>query len=160
MVRRRTVLASLGGLAVGSLAGCSADESSDTTEPDYPEYTDVPQSAAEYLSNTSNFDGTGVDRTDAEEVSVTVGARGNGSYWAFDPAVVAISPGTTVVWEWSGRGSAHNVASPGDGEPLYSGPAITSDSETYAYTFESSGTYRYVCEPHEIQGMKGAIIVV
>ncbi|ERJ07162.1 Halocyanin-like protein [Halorhabdus tiamatea SARL4B] len=159
MIRRRAVLTTIGGLTVGSLAGCSSD-GGETTENDYPEYTDVPQSAEEYLSSTSNFDGTGVDRTDAEEVSVTVGARGNGSYWAFDPAVVAISPGTTVVWEWSGRGSAHNVASPGDREPLYSGPAVTSDNETYAYTFESSGTYRYVCEPHEIQGMKGAIVVV
>jgi len=160
MVRRRTVLASLGGIGVGSLAGCSTDEPNESTASDYPEYTDIPQSVDEYLSNTSNFDGTGVDRTETDEVSVTVGARGNTGYLAFDPAAVAISPGTTIVWEWNGRGGAHNVASPEDREPLYSGPQINSDSETYAYTFEDSGTYRYVCEPHKIQGMKGAIIVV
>jgi len=160
MVQRRAVLAAIGGIAGGSLAGCSGDEPAESTESDYPEYTDVPDDVKEYLSNTSNFDGTGVDRTDADEVSVTVGARGNGSYWAFDPAVVAVSPGTTVVWEWTGRGSTHNVASPDGREPLYSGPAVTSSSETYAYTFEESGAYQYVCEPHEIQGMKGAVIVV
>lgn len=160
MVRRRALLRTLGGLAGVSLAGCSSDGGRTATESTYPEYADVPESVDEYLSDTSNFDGTGVDRTDAEEVSVTVGARGNGGYLAFDPAVVAISPGTTVVWTWSGRGGRHNVASPDDHEPLYSGPAISSDSETYAYTFEDSGTYRYVCNPHRFMGMKGAIIVV
>ncbi|WP_275883297.1 halocyanin domain-containing protein [Halorhabdus sp. BNX81] len=160
MVRRRAVLAAIGGIAGGSLAGCSSDDPSESTESDYPEYTDVPDEAEEYLSNTSNFDGTGVERTDADEVSVTVGARGNTGYLAFDPAVVAISPGTTIVWEWNGRGGAHNVASPDDQEPLYSGPQVNSDSETYAYTFEESGTYLYVCDPHRIQGMKGAIVVV
>ncbi|WP_136688688.1 halocyanin domain-containing protein [Halorhabdus amylolytica] len=159
MERRRQFLSTLGaGLAVGSLAGCSSGSSTET-ESQYPEYTDIPASVEEYLSNTSNFDGTGVDRTDADEVSVTVGAQGNGANYAFDPAVAAVSQGTTVVWEWNGRGGAHNVVSKDDRDPLDSGTAITSSSETYEHTFEEPGAYLYVCIPHRINGMKGAIIV-
>ena len=159
MVRRRQFVASLSAVAAGgALAGCGGAEGADTTS-QYPEYTDVPSSVTEFLSNTSNFDGTGIDRTDAEEVSVTVGAKGNGNYWAFGPAVVAISPGTTVVWQWNAKGGAHNVVSVDDREPLDSGAAVPSSNATYEYTFEEPGAYRYVCVPHEINGMKGAVIV-
>ncbi|WP_135663673.1 halocyanin domain-containing protein [Halorhabdus rudnickae] len=159
MEGRRQFLSTLAaGLAAGSLAGCSSGSSTET-ESQYSEYTDIPDSVTEYLSDTSNFDGTGVDRTDAAEVSVTVGAQGNGANYAFGPPVVAISQGTTVVWEWNGRGGAHNVVSKDDRDPLDSGTAITSSSKTYEYTFEEPGAYSYVCIPHRINGMKGAIIV-
>lgn len=159
MERRRQFLASLAAaVAAGSIAGCSGGSATET-DSQYPEYTDVPDSVAEYLSDTSNFDGTGVDRTDAAEVSVTVGAEGNSANYAYDPAVVAVSTGTTVVWEWNGRGGAHNVVSEDDREPLDSGTAVTSDSETYEYTFEEPGAYPYVCIPHRMNGMKGAVIV-
>lgn len=160
MIRRRQFVSTLAaGLATVGLAGCSGSPDTKTTTSSYPEYTDVPQAVTEYLSDTSNFDGTGVDATSAEEVSVVVGARGNGSNWAFDPAVVAVSTGTTVVWEWNGKGGAHNVVSKGDREPLYSGSAVPSDTATYEYTFESTGTYLYYCTPHRAYGMKGAVIV-
>jgi plastocyanin len=160
MERRRQFISALAtGLAIGPLAGCTSQGSNDDTTTEYPEYTDVPESVEEYLSNTSNYEGAGVDARDADEVSVTVGAQGNGSFWAFGPPVVAISQGTTVVWEWNGKGGSHNVVSKDDREPLDSGTAVTSSSKTYEYTFEESGTYLYVCIPHRIQGMKGAIIV-
>jgi plastocyanin len=31
--------------------------------------------------------------------------------------------------------------------------------ETFEYTFEVAGTYRYFCVPHEAVGMRGAVIV-
>ncbi|MFB6201826.1 MAG: halocyanin domain-containing protein [Halorhabdus sp.] len=159
MARRRQFLGSLAGaVTAGSLAGC-AGESATTTERTYPAYTDVPNSVQTFLSNTSNFDGSGVDATDATEVSVTVGAPGNGSNWAFAPAVVAVSTGTTVVWQWNGKGGAHNVVSAADREPLDSGAAVPSDSATYEYTFQNPGAYRYVCIPHRAYGMKGAVLV-
>ncbi|WP_181685798.1 halocyanin domain-containing protein [Halorhabdus salina] len=160
MERRRQFITALAtGFAIGPLAGCSSSRSGEDTTSQYPEYTDVPESVEEYLSDTSNYDGTGIDARDAEEVSVTVGARGNGSFWAFGPPVVAISQGTTVVWEWNGKGSGHNVVSKDDRDPLDSGRAVTSSDKTYEYTFEEPGTYLYVCIPHRVSGMKGAVIV-
>lgn len=160
MERRRQFIATVAtGLTIGSLAGCSSQGSGNDTTSQYPEYTDVPDAAEEYLSNTSNYDGTGIDAREADEVSVTVGAQGNGSFWAFSPPVVAISQGTTVVWEWNGKGGSHNVVSKDDRDPLDSGTSVTSSSKTYEYTFEDPGTYLYVCIPHRIQGMKGAVIV-
>lgn len=158
MVKRRQFLSTLAaGLATAGLAGCRG--SGTETEREYPPYTDVPERVAEYLSETSNFDGTGADATAADEVSVVVGARGNGGNWAYAPAVVAVSTGTTVRWEWNGKGGAHNVVSEGDRDPLYSGRAIPSSAKTYEYTFESAGTYLYYCTPHKSYGMKGAVIV-
>lgn len=159
MQRRRDFLTTVAaGLSAGLVAGCSSSGDAGTTR-EYPTYSDVPESVTTYLSETSNFDGTGVDRRDAETVTVTVGARGNGGNYAFDPAVVAISQGTTVLWEWNGQGGYHNVVSADDRDPLDSGSPVSSRTETYAYTFQEAEAFRYVCTPHRMRGMKGAIIV-
>ena len=158
MTRRRQFLGTVAtGLTTVALAGCGGNSATET-ESQYPEYTDIPESVEEYLSDTSNFDGTGIDRTDADEITVAVGAQGNSGYRAFDPAVVAVSPGTTVVWEWTGRGSSHNVVSKDNDGPLKSEYYVKS-GETYEHTFTETGAYSYVCTPHRINGMKGAIIV-
>ncbi|GAB7008247.1 halocyanin domain-containing protein [Halorubrum trueperi] len=116
----------------------------------------------EFLSEEPNYDGwfegvgnyeATVDMTDADEVTVEVGA-GNGL--SFGPAAVAISSGTTVVWEWTGEGGDHNVsASEGEFESETVGEA----GHTFEHAFEESGTYTYVCTPHEATGMKGAVHV-
>lgn len=159
MAHRRQFVSTLAaGVATGALAGCGGAGGAETTS-QYPEYTDLPDEVTEFLSNTSNFDGTGIDRTDADAVSVTVGAEGNDNYWAYEPVVVAIRPDTTVRWEWNGKGGAHNVVSAEDRDPLDSGAAVPSDDATYEYTFEESGVYRYVCVPHRASGMKGVVVV-
>jgi halocyanin-like protein len=70
---------------------------------------------------------------------------------------VAVSTGTTVVWEWTGEGGAHNVVAE-DGT-FDSGETVTEAGTTFEYTFEEAGTYTYVCTPHEAVGMKGAVYV-
>ncbi|MFC6976072.1 plastocyanin/azurin family copper-binding protein [Halomicroarcula sp. GCM10025709] len=40
-----------------------------------------------------------------------------------------------------------------------SGSLASSADTTYSHTFETEGTYRYVCTPHEGLGMKGAVVV-
>ena len=37
--------------------------------------------------------------------------------------------------------------------------ALIPAGDTYEFTFEQPGTYRYFCIPHEEAGMKGAIVV-
>lgn len=110
-----------------------------------------------------NYDGSIVDRRGQDTVLVDVGAGASG--WEFEPAAVAVSPGTTVHWEWTGDGGEHNVeAEPEDqiGESDYefsSGEPVDEEGETYERSFDESGIALYHCEPHLPDGMKGAIVI-
>ncbi len=68
----------------------------------------------------------------------------------FEPAELVIEAGTEVTWEWHGD-AAHDVVGPDFASDLQSGG-------TYVHTFDESGTYTYVCEPHT--GMTGTVHVV
>ncbi|MFD1571061.1 halocyanin domain-containing protein [Halorubrum laminariae] len=109
-----------------------------------------------WLDNVPNYDGTH-DYTGQDEVTVTVGA-GNGL--VFGPSAILIDPGTTVVWEWSGEGGAHNVVA--NDETFDSGETVNEAGHTFEHTFEdvSEGdTFNYLCTPHEAAGMKGAVAI-
>ncbi|MFD1600945.1 halocyanin domain-containing protein [Halobellus rarus] len=108
-----------------------------------------------YLAETSNYDGV-ADRTGNDEVTVTVGAEANGGNFGYGPAAVRVSPGTTVVWEWNGRGSLHNVAAE-DGS--FESEQVQESGHTFSQTFEETGTVKYYCTPHETIGMKGVVVV-
>jgi len=140
--RRQFAQATAGVAALGVTGTASAQQG-----PDYGGWFD----------GVGNFDGT-VDMTGEDSVEIAVGAQGNGGAFAFDPAAVRVSPGTEVVWRWTGEGGGHNVVSDGDG-PLDSGELVSEEGETYSYTFEEEGIYNYVCEPHVGLGMKGAVVV-
>ena len=126
----------------------------------------------DHFSNTGNFDGTTADATGQDEVLIQVGASGNGANQAFGPPAVAIDPGTTVVWEWTGQGGPHNVVHWTDTDPErdtelfnsqgagHEGVAVPDAGTTFEWTFEEAGSfYPYVCTPHRALGMKGAIVV-
>ncbi|MDS0276199.1 MULTISPECIES: halocyanin domain-containing protein [Haloarcula] len=142
MTRRQFAQVTAGTVALGATTAVSAQQG-----PDYGGWFD----------GVANFDGT-VDETGQDTVEITVGAQGNGGAFAFSPAAVRVSPGTEVVWTWTGEGGGHNVVSDGDG-PLDSGGLVSEQGTTYSHTFESEGIYKYVCEPHKGLGMKGAVVV-
>lgn len=108
-----------------------------------------------WFDNVDNYDGV-TDETGSSEVTVEVGAQGNGGGFAFAPAAVRVDSGTTVVWEWTGDGGNHNVAAE-DGS--FESETVGESGHTFEHTFEESGTYKYVCTPHETMGMKGAVVV-
>jgi len=110
-----------------------------------------------WVVDSSNFDGTVVDRTDSDVASVTVGSRGNRGHLAFDPPVLKISTGTTVEWKWTGSGGGHNVVFLN--ADIHSGQVTHESGVHFQHTFEQPGTYRYACQPHRALGQKGAIIV-
>ncbi|EMA68241.1 halocyanin domain protein [Halorubrum aidingense JCM 13560] len=116
--------------------------------------------AAQYdgwLDDVDNYDGTH-DYTGQDEVTVEVGAGDNGL--RFGPAAILIDPETTVVWEWTGAGGAHNVVA--DDETFDSGDPVDGEGETFEYTFEDASdgdTFNYLCVPHEAVGMKGAVAI-
>jgi halocyanin-like protein len=142
MTRRQFAHATAGMATLGATATVSAQES-----PDY----------GGWFGDVSNFDGT-VDKRGQDSVEITVGAEGNNGAFAFGPAAVMVTPGTEVVWKWTGNGGGHNVKS-ADGGPLDSGSLVSEAGTTYSHTFESDGIYKYVCTPHKGLGMKGAVVV-
>ena len=85
--------------------------------------------------------------------AVTVQVQNN----VFSPAVASIIAGGTVTWNWVGNG--HNVTSTGD--PSF-GPNTATVNAPFTHgplTFNTSGTYRYVCTIHQDTGMTGSIVV-
>jgi len=92
------------------------------------------------------------------EVTVTVGPGGN---YSFGPTRIWIDEGTTIVFEWDS--DFHNVLpeSQPDGAEWEGSPGSETYDEGYSFesTLETGGMYAYYCQPHEQQGMKGAIAV-
>ncbi len=70
----------------------------------------------------------------------------------FTAAATTIPKGTTVTWTWT-TGTTHNVTF-GDG----SGSGDKSGG-TFTRTFNTAGTFNYVCTIHQTLGMTGTITV-
>ena len=119
----------------------------------------VPEAVHTFLTdNSANlYEGEATDETGASEVTVEVGA---GEGLAFSPAAILVDSGTTITWEWTGEGGAHNVQSTGDSATEFSsGSAQDGADITFSQTFEESGNQLYLCNPHQAVGMYGAVIV-
>jgi len=99
----------------------------------------------------------------------------------FDPDAITVSVGDTVTWEnvgtvghsvtayedqipdgaeyfasggFESEGAARDAWSPGDPES-----GNVAGGESFEHTFETAGTYRYFCIPHESAGMQGSVVV-
>lgn len=91
--------------------------------------------------------------------NVAVGPGGN---FTFEPSEVVITPGSTVVWQW--ESDNHNVVPQSQPEGANwqgegSQGTTFNTGHTYEHTFDTNGTYEYVCTPHESQGMTGTVTV-
>jgi plastocyanin len=87
----------------------------------------------------------------------------------FDPDTVTITKGGTVTWQNTST-TQHSVTCdpskaankadaqlPSGAQPFDSG--LLNASATFQQTFNTSGTYKYFCIPHESLGMLGTVIV-
>lgn len=152
-VDRRTVIRGVGSLAlVGSLAGCTTDGNGG--DGGNGDGFSPPQEALDYLEDVPNYESF-EDLTGQSSVTVDVGGEPNNN-WSFVPPAVRISTGTTVVWEWTGDGSSHNVVDEGGG---FESEITDEAGATFEETFDSTGVVRYFCMPHKSAGMKGVIVV-
>ncbi|ELZ35910.1 halocyanin domain protein [Halorubrum distributum JCM 9100] len=166
--RRRYLAGTGAALTIGTLAGCSgggdggdggdgSDGSDGSGGGNAAE--DVPDEIDEYLSDARMYEGTIMDFTGQDEVTVEVGAGDVG--FAFSPAAIRIDSSTTVVWEWTGNGGAHNVASvEGSESDFDSGDSVSEEGHTFEQSFDNTGIQLYQCTPHQANGMLGAIEVV
>jgi plastocyanin len=68
---------------------------------------------------------------------------------------VTVNTGEAVTWQW--KGSGHNVAFKTGPEKI-APTAFNNSGATFSHTFNTPGTYTYVCEAHS--GMKGTVTVV
>ncbi|MFB6232672.1 MAG: halocyanin domain-containing protein [Haloarculaceae archaeon] len=167
-LRRRSLLKGVGTAAITmTLAGCGG--SSDTGGGDTGggdtsgDGGGDGESGSQFLASEPNYDGwlEGVDNYDRtrdltgqDTVTISVGAGSDGL--AFAPPAVAVSPDTTVVWEWTGQGGSHNVA--GENRDFES-EIVSEAGHTFERTFSEPGVIKYYCTPHRALGMKGAIMV-
>jgi halocyanin-like protein len=108
----------------------------------------------DWFADTSNATGV-VDARGQDSVTVTVGASANGGDWGFAPAAVRVDPGTTVRWEWTGKGGAHNVVA-SDG--AFESDLVQKQGHTFEWTPSEAGVTRYYCGPHKQMGMRGAVV--
>jgi halocyanin-like protein len=164
---RRSVVLSTGTLALTALAGCSgggggggggeggSEDGGSSGSDDTDTGSGSSPSFDGWMENVGNYDGV-ADETGSDEVTVAVGAQGNGGAFAFDSPAIRLSTGTTVVWEWTGEGAQHNVVAE-DGS--FESDLSSEEGYTFEHTFSEAGTYTYACTPHESLGMKGAVVV-
>jgi plastocyanin len=72
----------------------------------------------------------------------------------FEPAAITVPVGTTVTW--ADVSGTHTTTS-------YDGLWDTGDrlqvGQSFSYTFDQPGVYRYYCRPHENAGMIGTVLV-
>ncbi|SNZ02756.1 Plastocyanin [Natronoarchaeum philippinense] len=170
-VDRRTFLRASGVLAGVALAGCTDGGGDGEQEPaDGNETGDGVDNETD--GNQTGDNQTGTNQTDGNQTggNQTGGNQtgdggtvqvlaGPGGEFIFEPAQLSIAPGTTVRWTW--ESDNHNVVptSQPDGANWQGHQPIENTGFEYEHTFETTGTYEYVCEPHESQGMVGTIDV-
>lgn len=150
MFTRRTYLRLAALAGAYALAGCTnrpkpAEPLLDE-EPDYGKWFD----------GVGTYDGTHDHRGEGA-VEIAVGAPGDLGNYRFAPAAVAVTPGTTVVWRWTGNGGGHDVRA-ADGS-FSSGALVTREGHTFSHTFTDEGVFNYYCTPHQSMGMRGAVVV-
>jgi halocyanin-like protein len=147
-MKRRDFIRTAGGSAAATtaVAAGSGTAAAQTVQPDFTELEGI--------------DGGIEDLRGESEVTVEVGASGNGGNVAFSPAGIWIDPGTTVTWEWTGEGGDHNVVATDGPAPLES-ELIGEAGATYEFEFteDHAGITNYQCEPHASLGMLGAVAV-
>jgi halocyanin-like protein len=139
-VQAATLLAAGGALAGGTSGRAAAAETTDLKT---------------WFENVENFSGV-VDERGSSLVLVEVGAAGNGGGFAYEPACVRVDPGTTVRFEWTGDGGAHDVTAE---DESYASDLVGDAGHTFEHLFADEGVSTYYCSPHISMGMKGAVVV-
>lgn len=166
---RRQFLSSTGVATTAGIAGC-LDVQEEADEVDTVPGSKHP-AIDEWLTETTvgaaadTYDGTILDWTGRNAVTIDVGAPGNGGPFAFDPPAVVVTLGTDVRFSWTGDGNPHNVDADPDeqiGRSNYtftSGEPVDGEGVKYTISLNKEGTANYHCDRHLDVGMKGGIAV-
>jgi len=153
LTRRRMVALTGAVAASASIAGCGGSGGGGDGGDGGGDGGGGTESFDGWFEDVDNYDGV-VDETGSSSVSVTVGAGSDGL--AFDPPAIRVDSGTTVTWEWSGEGGSHNVVADDDS---FESELTDEEGFTFEQTFDSTGEFKYFCQPHQSVGMKGIVVV-
>ncbi len=140
-VDRRSYIKTAGAVGLaGVVAGCTDDGGEPTNGSE---------------NGNEETDGSEDDQMDGGATMVLVGPEGQ---FIFEPEELTIDVGTTVEFVW--ESDTHNIAVVEGPDGGWEGhESIEEAGFTHEHTFEVEGTYEYVCDPHESQGMVGTVIV-
>jgi len=94
----------------------------------------------------------------ADTVEVKMLNRGpDGNIMVYDPPVVQVEPGDTIVWKSTDPG--HNAQSIDELTPEGAESWKGGINKEVSVTLETEGVYAYKCLPHYATGMVGIVIV-
>ena len=115
------------------------------------------ESHAEIIETNSfqTEDVQALNETSGEIYNVTV----DNTRFRFTPETITLKEGDSVrfFWEEEAWEPAHNAVE--ENGLFDSGEPARNVNYTYTFQIGENGTYQYVCEPHELWGMVGTIIV-
>lgn len=98
----------------------------------------------------------------AEVHTVTIVSDYENLRFAFEPAVLTIRSGDTVVWV-NDVDEEHNIITyPGgfpEGAGRFQSAYLQKAGDSFSHTFSVAGTYQYHCLPHLLMAMTGEIVV-
>ncbi|WP_101297511.1 cupredoxin domain-containing protein [Halegenticoccus soli] len=177
-VSRRRFAQFVGGAAVVGLAGCTgdaptADAGSDGTTTGRPTET-TGQGTEPKETTTDGHGGShesgghghgGAIEGPVERAEVTMLSSDDGEH--FDPHVVWVETGGTVVWKLESGAHSTTAYHPNndrpqripDGASAWDSGVLSESGATFERTFDAPGVYDYFCIPHESMGMIGSVIV-
>lgn len=109
-----------------------------------------------WFDDVPNYEGT-VDYSGEDRVEVLVGSGDAGL--VFEPPAIQVDSGTTVVWQWTGEGGQHNVV---EEDAAFESELVDDAGHEFEHTFtaeDNGDVFRYICTPHQANGMLGAVAV-
>ena len=114
------------------------------------------------LDQNGNPSVNGVASPNGTTVDVMVGPD-----FAFHPNEINISTGDTVRWTWAGSGHSVNSGPPCVPDSQYCSPndmscfpgTLSNAGTVYTHTFNTAGSYHYLCIAHCFAGMTGVVNV-
>lgn len=149
------------GLGAFFLLGGSGEKASDGRDHTGEDTTHLDQdadtgSAGNAADNEAFLEGanvgTSVDATDSSEVTVSI------DDFIFETSILRVKKGTKVTWVNNGA-TRHDIQSHSTSPKKGLDSELLANGESYAFTFDELGTYRYFCTPHPTM-MRGIIEVV
>jgi len=147
----RIVLTSIMAVVISlALIACGGDTTEKTVTKESP--SPVPRAAVEQEAVAG--EGSAVDR--GAEVYVTMQDPGGSGEYIYDPEDMSFSIGDKITLVLESETEFHTFTVEGLGiDVAVAGGAV----DEVTYTFETAGTYEFICIPHKELGMVGKIVV-
>jgi plastocyanin len=140
-------------LAVGAIAG--AVILNRTTPAKDTQSTDMhtERSAVESTANSNQTQSTQAsEATESNKVNIV----DTSNSYDFSPKKITVKKGTTV--KWTNQSTTKHDVSPTPETSDFKKSELMAKGETYEVTFNTVGTFSYICSPHPF--MKGTVEVV